>query len=475
MSKMQKTTFTIDTEVSVADLTDLLSFIHQYYVLPHPEVLRYTYKGKTDNQSILSFRAIDPEGRWWIDVDVKAQKPILVEMRPSSELVQQENLERLKEDLFITVQLYEEQVRKTTLYFAWVEGEKIIPETMPSMKKRSMDKLFRSNMIVMYIISIALSIVLFAFLGWYAPVVIIGFQFVTVIFADKIVLKFGNWRIDSKNPIVHLLQYHLPTDHHVGFLKKYGKDLVRQMKVEIYQRTFSKGMEPTCEIAGKIFSKYGFECDPERMSTKKVNVYDIVKRAAEKFGLPTPKIVISNTMLPNAAATGPSPSYGTVLITTGLLVQLEDDEILNVVGHEMGHLKGRDSLWLFSLMSMEYLLRLYAFLPIMMFSPFLYLIVAMGIVYFIAKFFEARADLYSAVVMGEPEVLAEALRKIGFRRLQLERAPQSRVMAWLMWDPHPPTYFRIGRLEKMQTPVQVKHLLIQSAKDVFNGFRAALQ
>ena len=42
MSKMQKTTFTIDTEVSVADLTDLLSFIHQYYVLLHPEVLRYT-------------------------------------------------------------------------------------------------------------------------------------------------------------------------------------------------------------------------------------------------------------------------------------------------------------------------------------------------------------------------------------------------------------------------------------------------
>ena len=473
MGIMQTTTFTIDTEVSPVYLADLLNFIHQYYVLPHPETLRYVWKGTIDNQSVLSFRAVDPQGLWWVDVDVKGQKPVQVEMRPSSEIVQQEILDSLKEDLYITVQWYEEKVRKTTLYFAWVEGEKVIPETMPSMKKRSTDKLFRSNMIVMYVISIALSIAMFSILGWYAPIVIIGFQLATVIFADKIILKLGSWRVDSKNPYVHLLQYSLPTEHFQEFQKKYGKNLVEQMKREIYEKTFALGMEPTCELAAPILSKYGFECEPERMSAKKVNVYDIVSRAAERFGLPTPKIVISNTMLPNAAATGPSPNHGAVLITTGLIVQLEDDEIFNVVGHEMGHLKGRDSFWLFGLMASEYLLRLYVFLPLFMFSPFLYLIVAMGIVYFIAKFFEARADLYSAVTIGQPQVLAEALRKIGFRRLQLERAPQSRIQAWLMWDPHPPTYFRISRLEKMKTPLQVKHLLIQSAKDVFSGFRAA--
>ena len=473
MSKMLTTRFTIDTEVAPIYLTDLLNFIHQYYVLSHPEVIRYTWKGVTDDQYVLSFRAIEPQGLWWIDVDVKSQKPVLVEMRPSSELVQQENLDGLKEDLDITVQLYEENVRKTTLYFAWVKGEKIIPETMPSMKKRSMDKLFRSNMIVMYVISIALSILVFSFLGWYATIVIIGFQLVTVLFANKIVLRLGKWRIDSKNPTVHLLQYHLPVERFAQFQKQYGKNLVEQMKREIYEKTFAMGIEPTCEQAGEVFKKHGFECEPERMSTKNVNVYDIVKRAADRFGLPTPKITISNTMLPNAAAAGPSPNRATVLITTGLLVQLEDDEIFNVVGHEMGHLKGRDSLWLFGLMSSEFLLRIYVLLKLVMFSPFLYIIIAMGVVYFIAKFFETRADLYSAVVMGQPKVLAEALRKIGFRRLQLERVPQSRIMAWLMWDPHPPIYFRIGRLEKMKTPVQVKHLLIQSAKDVISGFRTA--
>jgi heat shock protein HtpX len=293
-----------------------------------------------------------------------------------------------------------------------------------------------------------------------------------VLVADRIILRLGNWRIDSKNPNVHLLQYDLPIDEHTEFLTSYGKSLITQMKREIYEKTFAVGKEPTCELAEEVFSKYGFKCEPGRMSGRKVNVYDIVKKAADKFILPTPKIVISNTMLPNAAATGPSPRHGAVLITTGLLVQLEDDEILNVVGHEMGHVKGRDSMWLFGLMSTGYLLQL--ILPLFMFSSFLYFIAAMSIVYFIAKFFEARADLYSAVVMGQPQVLAESLRKIGFRRLQLESVPQFRIQAWLMWDPHPPTYFRISRLEKMKTPVQVKHLLIQSAKDVFSGFRAAL-
>jgi heat shock protein HtpX len=244
------------------------------------------------------------------------------------------------------------------------------------------------------------------------------------------------------------------------------------MKREIYSKTFSVGKEPTCQLAGEVFSKHGFICEPDRMMGKKVNVYDIVRRAADKFNLPIPRITIANTMLPNAAATGPSPSHATVLITTGLLVRLHDDEVFNVIGHEMGHVKGRDPLWLFGLMVLGY--SLYLLLPSSTLLSFLYFIIIMSIVYFLAKFFETRADLYSAVVIGQPQVLAESLRKIAFRKLQLERIPQARLLSWLMWDPHPPTYFRISRLEKMKTPVHVRHLLIQSAKDVFGGFRAAL-
>jgi heat shock protein HtpX len=134
-------------------------------------------------------------------------------------------------------------------------------------------------------------------------------------------------------------------------------------------------------------------------------------------------------MVPNAVATGPSPSHGTVMITSGLLVQLEEDGILSVVGHELAHLKGRDPVILFGLTTAEYLLLLFVFLPIFLLFPFFYLILAIGILFFIAKFFEARADLLSTMKMGQYQVLAEALRKIGFGRLQFGRSPNYRLQS----------------------------------------------
>ncbi len=98
----------------------------------------------------------------------------------------------------------------------------------------------------------------------------------------------------------------------------------------------------------------------------------------------------------------------------------------------------------------------------------------MGVVYFIAKFFETRADLESSIRIGQPQVLAEALRKIGFRKLQYERMPTYKIQSWIQLDPHPPIYFRVDRLEKMKTPVKVRNTLIQSAQDVINGFKDAL-
>jgi heat shock protein HtpX len=184
-------------------------------------------------------------------------------------------------------------------------------------------------------------------------------------------------------------------------------------------------------------------------------------------------------MVPNAAASGPSPSRGVVLITTGLLVQLEEDEILSVLGHEFGHLRGRDPLILYGLTSAEFLFRFYVLFPLFpfIFSSFLFFVyfwAVMVVIFFIAKFFEARADLVSAIKIGQPEVLAEALEKIGFQRLLYERTPSFRVQEWLGLDPHPPIYFRVDRLEKLKAPVKVRYPLIQSIKDVTSGFIASL-
>jgi heat shock protein HtpX len=184
-------------------------------------------------------------------------------------------------------------------------------------------------------------------------------------------------------------------------------------------------------------------------------------------------------MVPNAAAAGPSPSRGVVLLTTGILVQLEEEEVLSVLGHEFGHLKGRDPLILYGLTSAEFLFRFYVLFPLFpfIFSSFLFFVYFWAVmtgIFFIAKFFEARADLVSAIKVGQPKVLAGALEKIGFQRLLYERKPSFRLQEWIGLDAHPPIYFRVSRLEQLESPVKSRHPLIQSIKDVVSGFLKSL-
>ncbi len=197
------------------------------------------------------------------------------------------------------------------------------------------------------------------------------------------------------------------------------------MKKEIYDKTIALGKPVECETAREVMAKYGLECSPENMGTKTVNVYQIVQETTDKFNLHVPKIALSNTMVPNAAASGPNPSHGIVLITTGLLVRLNEEEIRTVLGHELSHLKSRDPFVLFGIVSAEYLFRIFFlmnyFEAFFAYFSLLYLLFILFAIYFVAKFFEARADLESAIKIGNPKVLAEALRKIGFRRLQFER------------------------------------------------------
>ena len=465
-------TFPIDTELLPHDFDHLFAFINYNYILPSVEQFADVKRTAGNNIPVLSFTAISPQGNWYVYTEITAGKPIRVKMTPSLGTTK-ETLDELKEDLIINVQLFEERIRETILYFTWIEGEKIIPERPPQRRNRLIRRLFSGSMLPFFIIIIAASILLSFVFGQYLPIALVAFQLLTVLVSDKILIRTGDWRVTEKNPTVHLFEYHLPVEEHGDFLKKFNADTLTKIKTEVYEKTFAAGKALDCEAVAEIMSRYGFECRPDWMSAKRVNIYEIVKNASARFGLPMPRIAIVNTMLPNAAASGPSPSRGVVLITTGLLVQLEDDEILSVVGHEFSHLKGRDPLVLFGLTSGEYLLRVYVLWPFLVAFGLFYLFVSLGLVYFVAKFFEARADLESAIRMGKPKILAEALEKIGFHRLQSERLPSYRILEWTGFDPHPPIYFRIARLERLQAPEEIRHPLIQSMKDNIRGFFAA--
>jgi heat shock protein HtpX len=76
--------------------------------------------------------------------------------------------------------------------------------------------------------------------------------------------------------------------------------------------------------------------------------------------------------------------------------------------------------------------------------------------------------------MGQPNILANALEEIGFKRLLVERIPSYRIQEWISFDPHPPIYFRVDRLRKFKEGTKIAHPLIQSAKEVTRGFLKSL-
>ncbi len=470
---MPAESFTIDVSLPKQYRRDLLRQFQQYYLLPYEQRFRNIQQSSEGDRQTLTFTANGPEQAWRIDVSITLDEGVAIELRPA-EGTPPEEVQSMRQEMVSVIRTIEQSIRSSTLYFGWAKGEEIVPERRPTLGRRVIERIISSTFILLYVLLLAFNIVLFVFFGLWAVLAVLGLQLLIVLFADRIYLRMGKWRITAEHPDIYMLQYLLTGEELGGFQARSTRKKLLLAKDEIFQQTFAVGKQPSCDLISGILLRYGVMCSPERISSKTVNVYAIVRRAAEMYGIPVPKIVVSNSLLPNAAATGPGPGHGVVLITAGLLVQLNEEEILSVVGHELGHLKGRDPLLLFGLFSAEFLLRATVLLPLFLLSPFLYLVVALGVVFFIAKFLEARADLLSAVVIGQPKIMAESLGKIGFQRLGYERTPGHRLSSWLRFDPHPPLYFRIERLSKMTAPVRVEHPLLQSAKDVLRGFRSAL-
>jgi len=474
MTEPPTISFSIETEVTPAYYEELLGYIYQKYVQPQSQFFANIKRSSVDGELALDFTFLGREGEGNVDIRVKTGKPIQVFMKPSSADVPQSVLERLKDDLIIGLQYFEESIRGSSLYFAYVQGRSVVPEKSPFRRGRIIERILFGNILFLYVLLFAISIFLVFLIDIYATaIVFVTAQLLMVIFSDKLIGTMSDWPISAENPTVHILQYHLPAQERANFLQRHGREQLLQMKKEIYDRTIALNKPIECTTASDVMSKYGLKCTPENMSTKTINVYELVLETSERFALPMPKIALSNTMVANAAAAGPSPGRGIILITTGLLVQLEKEEILAVLGHELSHLNARDPFVLLGLTGGELLLRIFVLWPFIQTFGLLYLIVILGLIYFVAKFFEARADLDSAIKIGNPKVLAGALRKIGFRRLQFERSPSARLSDWITWDPHPPFYFRVQRLEGLTPDIQIKHTFIRSVKDCIRGFLSA--
>ncbi len=213
-------------------------------------------------------------------------------------------------------------------------------------------------------------------------------------------------------------------------------------------------------------------------------LHRIVENLTLTAKIPMPKVYIVQSETPNAFATGRDPKHAAVAVTTGILKLLNSDELEGVLGHELTHVKNRDTLISAVAATIAGVITMLAswatwiaifggfggrngdrgssdFLGIILMA-ILAPIAAMIIQMAISRTREYSADEGGAKMSRKPWALASALKKLetGVARNPMKNAnpstahmfiinPFKNVSMAKLFSTHPPTEERIKRLKKM--------------------------
>lgn len=159
-----------------------------------------------------------------------------------------------------------------------------------------------------------------------------------------------------------------------------------------------------------------------------------IEETCRKQGLPMLQIGLIESGTPNAFAFGRLRSDARIVVTRGLLDNLNEDEVNAVLAHEIGHVAHYD----FAVMALA------AMAPLMLWQIYIWsdrvnnlrvVSCAAYVAYYVAQFMvlllnrtrEYGADHFSAHVTGQPCQLSSALVKIGYGMVRERSAAQERV------------------------------------------------
>jgi heat shock protein HtpX len=212
-------------------------------------------------------------------------------------------------------------------------------------------------------------------------------------------------------------------------------------------------------------------------------LHGMVRRLAQRAGIPVPRIYVIPSDAPNAFATGRNPQHAAVAVTEGIMRILDEEELEGVLAHELSHVANRDVLIATVAATLAGAITYLAHMAqwaaifggrghddeeggsnplVMMLFAMLAPIAAMLVQFAVSRAREFQADATGARLAGRPWPLAKALEK-------LEVASHMRPMAanpatahlfivnpltgrslMRLFSTHPSTEERIARLRSMR-------------------------
>ncbi|SHK85228.1 zinc metalloprotease HtpX [Desulforamulus aeronauticus] len=210
-------------------------------------------------------------------------------------------------------------------------------------------------------------------------------------------------------------------------------------------------------------------------------LYAIIRKLAQRAGLPMPKVYITPSPQPNAFATGRNPQHSAVAVTEGLLHLCDKDELAGVLAHELAHIANRDILvstiaaafagaitWIANIIQWGAIFGGMrgdseegggiGALVLALLAPLAATIVQLAI----SRSREYAADELGAKIAGRPEGLANALLKLERAAHQIPMQvnpaashmfitnPLSAKSVAKLFSTHPPIQERVTRLRQMR-------------------------
>ena len=208
-------------------------------------------------------------------------------------------------------------------------------------------------------------------------------------------------------------------------------------------------------------------------------LYSIVEGLAAKAQIPMPRLYVLPDPALNAFATGRNPAHAAVAATDGILKAMNREELQGVLAHELSHVLNRDTLISTVAATLAgaigFLARMAYFMPMggdrddrrgnplagllmLILAPIGAMLIQMAV----SRSREYAADASGARLVGYPNGLASALRKLqaATGRIPLQGADPSTAHLFIvnplsakslmgLFSTHPPLEERIERLMAM--------------------------